>query len=142
MFGIDDIISTGLKIIDKVIPDPAQKDAAKLALLQLQQSGELAELEANVKLATAQTDTNKTEAANASIFVSGWRPFIGWTCGIGLSVQFLVGPLLTYAADLYGHPLAFPQLDTGTLMTLLVGMLGLGGYRTFEKINGVTVGRK
>lgn len=137
--GIWDIVAGPiLKIIDKVIPDPAAKAAAQLELIRLQQSGELAQLTAETELAKGQNAVNLTEAGSASFFVSGWRPFIGWVCGAGLAMQFLVGPIATWFAALAGRALAFPALDLGTLMTLLFGMLGLGAMRTKEKMEGVT----
>lgn len=87
-----------------------------------------------------QADVNKAEAASNSIFVAGWRPFIGWVCGSGLATQFVLAPLVTWIAALLKHPVTFPSLDMGTLMTLLLGMLGLGTMRTFEKVNGVNAG--
>lgn len=136
--GIWEIIAGPLmKIVDKLIPDPAAKAQAQLQLIQMQQAGEFKQLEADLQAAQMQTDVNKVEAASSDPFTSRWRPFIGWICGTGLGVQFLVGPLLTWAAALYGHPVAFPQLDMGTLMTLLLGMLGLGSMRTIEKVKGV-----
>ena len=123
-------LDVGSKLIDRFFPDPAQADAARLELLRLQQSGELAQI-------TGQLEVNKAEAASANPFTSGWRPFIGWTCGAGFAVQFVVGPLAEWAAALAGHPVKFPQMDVGTMMPLLLGMLGLGGLRTAEKIQGV-----
>jgi len=125
------------KIIDKIFPDPQAKAQAQLALLQAQQAGEFKEIDAQLQMAKGQTDTNLAEAQNPSLFVSGWRPFIGWICGLGLASQFIVGPFATWAASLLGHPVPFPTLELGTLMTLLAGMLGLGAMRTTEKINGV-----
>ena len=124
------LLDVGSKVIDRVWPDPAQAASAKLELMKLQQSGELA-------LIAGQMDINKVEAANPSVFVSGWRPGIGWVCGAGFAVQFVVGPLAEWGSALYGHPVKFPQMDTGTMMPLLLGMLGLGGMRTAEKIQGV-----
>jgi hypothetical protein len=83
-----------------------------------------------------QLDTNKMEAASPKMFVAGWRPFIGWICGSGLGIQFIVNPIFTWIAALAKHPVQFPSLDLGTLMTLLFGMLGLGAMRTYEKTNG------
>ena len=125
MMALDAILGIGGKLIDKLIPDPAAKDAAKLELLKLQQSGELAAM-------TAQTEINKVEAANSSIFVSGWRPAIGWVCAAAMCYQYLVRPFL---AEFY-PVLAFPGLDEN-LWQLMMGMLGLGGLRTFEKVNNV-----
>ncbi len=127
----------GGKLIERLIPDPAQKQQAALALLELQQSGELAQLTADTDLAKGQLSVNQAEASSASTFTSGWRPFVGWVCGFGLASQFLVGPFATWSAALAGHPIVYPSLDIGTLLTLLLGMLGLGAARTVEKLNGV-----
>lgn len=126
MTGLGEVADLAGKIADKIWPDAsqAQKDALSFQLAQMQ----------------AQTDTNKVEAANQSLFVAGWRPFIGWICGFGLAFAFLISPLFTWLAALFGHPIKFPELDLGTLMTLLLGMLGLGGMRTFEKVNGIKAG--
>jgi hypothetical protein len=123
------VLDLGGKLIDRLWPDPAQRDAAKLQLLQLHQSGELQQM-------AGQVDINKIEAASSSVFVAGWRPFVGWTCGAGLAMQFVVGPTLTWAAALLGRQVAFPTLDMGTLLTLLFGLLGLGYMRTQEKLSG------
>lgn len=117
-------LELGGKLIDKLLPDPAQADNAKLELLKLHQSGELAAL-------TATMTVNATEASNTNMFVSGWRPFIGWICGAGLGYQFLIYPLTVAFVP------KIASLDMGTLLTLLGGLLGLGGMRTFEKLNGV-----
>lgn len=123
-------LDIGGRLIDRLWPDPTERDAAKLKLLELQQSGELAQM-------TGQLDINKVEAGSTSILVSGWRPAIGWICGAGLGIQFIVNPIATWIAALAGHPIAFPVLDLGTLLTLLFGMLGLGAMRSIDKKNGV-----
>lgn len=125
------LLDIGGKVIDRIWPDPTQAANAKLELFKLQQSGDLA-------LIAGQLEINKVEAASASVFTSGWRPAIGWVCGAGFAVQFVIGPLGEWASALAGHPVKFPQMDTGTMMPLLFGMLGLGAYRTAEKIQGVT----
>lgn len=135
-FPILDIVTIGEKILDKLIPDPAAKAQAQLDLLKLNQAGEFKQLDAEIALATAQTDINKVEAGSSDKFTSRWRPLIGYICGAGLAVQFLVAPLFTWLATLCGHPVVFPTLDMGTLLTLLLGMLGLGSMRTVEKVNG------
>jgi len=121
------LFEVGSKVLDRVLPDPAQQAAAKLELMKLQQNGELAQI-------TGQMEINKAEAASSSLFVSGWRPSIGWICGAGFAVQFVIGPLAEWGSALAGHPVKFPQMDTGTMMPLLLGMLGLGGLRTAEKL--------
>lgn len=131
------LIGPVLQAVEKYLPDPQAKAQMQLELLKLQQSSEFKEIDAAVQMASAESDVNKVEAASTDPFVSRWRPFIGWVCGVGLGVQFLVGPLLTWTAGLLGHAVSFPQLDMGTLLTLLLGMLGLGGMRTVEKLKGV-----
>jgi len=127
---ISALLDVGSKVIDRVWPDPVQAANAKLELMKLQQSGELAQI-------AGQMDINKVEAANPSLFVSGWRPGIGWVCGAGFAVQFVIGPLAEWGSTMYGHPVKFPPMDMGTMMPLLLGMLGLGGMRTAEKMQGV-----
>jgi hypothetical protein len=121
----------GGKVIDRLWPDPATKAQAMLELQKLQQSGDLAAM-------AGQVDINKIEAANSNLFVSGWRPAVGWICAGGLGFQFIIAPTLTWLSSVISRPITFPSLDTGTLTTLLVGMLGFGGLRTYEKITGVT----
>lgn len=121
------LFEIGGKVLDRVLPDPAQQAAAKLELMKLQQNGELAQI-------VGQMEINKVEAASSSVFVSGWRPGIGWVCGAGFAVQFVIGPLAEWGSALAGHPVKFPTMDTGTMMPLLLGMLGLGGLRTAEKL--------
>lgn len=126
----------GGKLIDRLIPDPAAKAQASMELLKMQQDGTLAQLTADTDLAKGQLGVDQAEASNANMFVSGWRPFIGWVCGSGLAYQFVASPLLTWATGLFGHTVTTPSLDLGTLLTLLMGMLGLGGMRTAEVITG------
>lgn len=134
MLGLDDILALGLKIIDKVIPDPAQKAAAQLQLAQLQQTGELAQMNADLQMATAQTDIDKTEASSENLFVSGWRPAIGWVCAMAFFYHFILQPFLIFFFDLFGMKVATPDFDMSTLYTVLMGMLGLGTMRTIEKL--------
>lgn len=117
-------LNIGGKLIDRLFPDPSKADAARLELMKLQQSGELAQI-------SGQLEINKVEAANTSVFVSGWRPYIGWVCGTGLVYQFLFYPVAVSFLP------KIVQLDMGTLLSLLAGMLGLSGMRTAEKIQGV-----
>lgn len=129
---IGPLVGTLGKIFDRVWPDPEKKALAQLELLKMQQAGEFKELEADLQLAVGQMEVNKAEAAAPDLFTRGWRPFIGWVCGAGLAYQFLVRPLLV---GFLGHD--YPGLETDTLMTLLFGTLGLGAFRTTEKIKGV-----
>ena len=120
-FGIDDAIAAGLKIVDKFIPDPQAKIAAEAELRSSLQAWD-----------KAQTDVNAVEAANPNIFVSGWRPMIGWIGAAGLAYQYVFRPI---GVGFYG--VALPPLD-GSLMELVVGLLGFGGMRSWEKYKGLT----
>lgn len=130
---ITDIIGAGLKILDKVIPDPVERDRAKFQLLQLEANKELEELKAETALAVKQIEVNAIEAASQDPFVRRWRPAFGWL-GVGAFAYSYVGqPLLSWIAPAMGLGVP-PSPDTGELMTLMLGLLGFGGYRTFEKV--------
>jgi len=133
---LDIVAGPVLRIIDKLIPDPQAKAQAQLQAMQMAQAGEFKDIDVQLQRDLAQIQVNQTEAESPDFFRSGWRPFVGWVCGVGLATQFLVSPLATWIATLMGHAIAFPPLDMGTLMTLLAGMLGLGTLRTAEKLKG------
>jgi hypothetical protein len=125
-FGIDNAIAAALKVLDKFVPDPQAKAKAE---------GELrSSLQAWDK---SQTDVNVVEAANPNLFVSGWRPFIGWVCGIALAYQYVASPLLMWIASSLHIALSAPPKLDGTLWELVFALLGMGGLRTFEKVKGV-----
>jgi hypothetical protein len=120
---------TGL--LDKFIEDKDQK--AKLA----HEIATMAERHAQER-ALAQIEVNKTEAASRNPFVAGWRPFIGWTCGVALAWHFVLAPFLMFIAAWVGFEVPrLPVFDMDNLMTVLLGMLGLGGLRSFEKVKGI-----
>lgn len=135
--GIGAVADLAGKVLDRCIADPAQRDAAKLALMQLQQNGELAELTAETDILKGQLEVDKAEATNASVFVSGWRPAVGWVCVTALASQFIIAPFATWGAALFGKTLQYPQVDVASLYPLLFGMLGVAGMRTFEKAKGI-----
>lgn len=123
-------------IIDKVIPDAQAAADAKLRALELAQQGELAVLDADLKMALGQMQINQAEASTDR-FRGGWRPATGWICVFGLGYQFVLQPLLPWVVALFGVDVPpLPAIDNETLMVLLTGMLGLGGLRTFERIRG------
>ncbi len=126
-----------LQLFSKALPDPQAAAEAKLKLLELAQQGDLAQLDADMKLALGQMDINRAEAQSGSLFIGGWRPAVGWVCVFGLAYQFLACPLLAWAGTNTAGWTAPPDLDMSTLMTLLLPLLGLGGMRTAEKIKGV-----
>ena len=117
LFGIAE------KVLDRVIPDTNARKAAQEALDVLDKKGDL-------DLLMGQLEINKVEAAHKSLFVAGWRPFIGWVCGIGLFYNVLVNPFLAIW-------FVMPEVDPAMLYPVLMGMLGLGGMRSFEKVNKV-----
>jgi len=124
-------------LMDRLFPDPKAAAEAKLEVMRLAQSGELAQLNADLQLATGQIDVNKVEAANASLFVAGWRPAIGWICGAAFAFKFIGGPAAFVLSQWLGHPITLPVFDFTEMSTILLGMLGLGGLRTVEKVKGV-----
>ena len=124
------VLDIGGKIIDKIWPDPTERDKAKLELFRLQQQGELQEI-------AGQLAINAEEAKSSSIFVAGWRPGIGWVCVFALACQYVVRPTLQWVTVLTGHEVPpLPGIDNN-LWELMLGMLGLGGLRSWEKKQGV-----
>lgn len=124
------LLDIGSKVIDRVWPDPAQATAAKFELFKLQQSGDLAQM-------AGQMQINVEEAKSSSLLVSGWRPFIGWVCGVACAWNWLGLGIAKMVAELFGHPIALSPADISEMMPILMGMLGLGTLRTFEKVKGV-----
>ena len=123
-------------IVEKVIPDPQAAADAKLRVMELAQKGELAVLDADLKLALGQIEVNKAEATT-DMFRGGWRPAVGWVCVAGLAYQFILQPVLPWLATLFGAQVPpLPAIDNESLIVLLTGMLGLGGLRTFERVKG------
>lgn len=125
-FGIDDAIAAGLQVLNKFVPDPEARAKAEADLRSSLQSWD-----------KAQTDVNAVEAANTNLFVAGWRPFIGWTCGLALAYQYVIAPLVMWITLTAGIHLAPPPKLDDMLWQLVFAMLGMGGLRTFEKIRGV-----
>jgi len=124
-------------LLDRIFPDPKAAAEGKLELMRMAQAGELAQLDAEVKLISGQIEVNKVEAANQSLFVAGWRPAIGWVCGAAFAFKFILGPAAVVAMAMAGHPITLPEFDFTEMSTILMGMLGLGALRTVEKVKGV-----
>ena len=121
---------TGL--LDKFVEDKDQKNALAHEIATL------AEKQAH-EAAMAQVATNQAEAKHRSVFVAGWRPFIGWTCGVALAYHFVLAPFILFGVSVAGVEIPpLPTFDMDSLMTVLLGMLGLGGLRTYEKSKGLT----
>ena len=123
-------IASGLfGLIDKLFTSDDERMTAKLKVLELEKSGEL-----------AQIGVNTQEAKHTSLFVAGWRPFIGWVCGLAFAWTFLVYPMLQFAILSFGIPVdlsLLPIMDLSEMMPVLLGMLGLGAMRSYERRNGV-----
>jgi hypothetical protein len=119
-------------LLDKFVEDKDQKNALAHEIATMSEKHAQ-------QLAMSQIEVNKAEAASGSLFKGGWRPFIGWVCGIAFAYHFIIQPVLifgTAAAGISIPPL--PQFDMSSLMPVLLGMLGLGGLRTYEKKTGIT----
>ena len=108
-------------------------DAAKMA----SEIATLAERQAHAEV-VAQLEVNKTEAASQNMFVAGWRPAVGWTCCLGFFSNFIIVPFANLALQITGQGFELPMIDLSTMMPVLLGMLGLGGMRTVEKIKKVS----
>ena len=129
---IQALIGPATKLLGKFIEDKDTKN--KLA----HELATMAERHAQ-ELAKSQIEVNKAEAQSRHWFVASWRPFIGWTCGIALMWHFVLSQFILFFATMFGFSLpALPEFDMGSLMTVLMGMLGLGGLRTFEEYKGMT----
>jgi hypothetical protein len=119
--GLSGLINTA---VNKIWPDKTEAEKQQLA--------------AAVMVVQGQMDINKVEAANPSVFVSGWRPFIGWTCGGACAWNWIGLPIAKLAAVILGHSIELSPADLTEMMPVLLGMLGLGGLRTLEKFKGVS----
>ena len=127
---IQQLIGPVSGLLDKFIEDKDKKNAIAFEL------STMAEKHAQ-ELAKAQLEVNKTEAAHRSLFVSGWRPAVGWTCCIGLASQYILIPMANFTLALADSTIEIPVLDMATMMPVLMGMLGLGAMRTIEKTKNV-----
>jgi hypothetical protein len=136
--GLGSLFDLISKALDKIFPDQNAASAAKLEMFKLQQAGAFREMEQQFELAKKQIDVNVEEAKSSSLFVSGWRPAIGWVCVAAYAFNYLVLPLANFAAHAAQIKADIVALDTGELTTLLFGMLGIGTLRTYEKLKGVT----
>jgi hypothetical protein len=127
-------ITAFLPLIDKIvarIPDPAARERASLDM-----QAEL--LKAAVAESQAQNEVNKVEAGHQSLFVAGWRPFIGWMGGISLGYAFLLQPILSWFLAIFGVTTPLPEPNTETMMALVTAMLGVTAARSFDKWKGTS----
>ena len=132
---IEALIGPVTGLLDKFIEDKDQK--AKLA----HELSTMAERHAQ-ELAKAQLEINKVEAAHKSLFVSGWRPAVGWCCVLGMTGNFMVIPFTNFVLALLAIDVVIPLIDLETMMPVLMGMLGLGAMRSYEKASGIVTGKQ
>jgi hypothetical protein len=129
---IDKLIGPVTGLLDKFIEDKDQKAALAHEIATMSQRHAQ-------ELALAQINVNAAEAASGSLFKGGWRPFIGWTCGLAFFYHFVGQPVAIFVITMTGTEIpTLPEFDMGTLLTVLGGMLGIGGLRTYEKQKGIT----
>ena len=128
---IKNLIGPITGLLDKIIPDKDLRE--KLA----HEIATMAEKHAQ-ELMKGQLDVNKVEAAHKSLFVAGWRPAVGWVCVLGMASNFILIPFANFALMLAEKDILIPMVDTATMMPVLMGMLGLGVMRTYEKKTGVS----
>lgn len=122
------------QLLDRLIPDPQARESAKAELLSAERQQELEAFRLALSADQMQADINKQEAASDELFIAGWRPFIGWVCGVAFAYHFVLQPLLAFILANAGYAVHLPQFEMQELSTVLMGMLGLGGLRTIEKI--------
>jgi len=124
------------KILDK-IPNAGEREKARLEFELKVAENETKLLEMFTQLDSKQMEVNIEEAKSSSMFVSGWRPLIGWVTGAGVTWAYVLKPILDWILAVSGSVVKTPVLETGELMTLLLGLLGMGALRSYEKIKGV-----
>jgi len=130
-----DPISAGIDLVSTFVGKFVKDKDLAAKLLHEANSQEMA---SEIQARLGQMEVNKIEAASKSLFVSGWRPAVGWICVLSLGYQFFLSPLIRFIAIVVmDNPPTFPVLDSSQLTPILIGMLGLGGLRTYEKVNKV-----
>ena len=138
LFSGGDTVKAIGETVDKLFTSDEERLAAKIELQKAEMIFQTREMELRQQQNLGQLDLNKVEAGNANVFVSGWRPFIGWVCGFALAYGFILEPILRFLAKvLFGYEGEFPVIELAELNSILLGMLGLGSLRTFEKVKGV-----
>ena len=125
--GIAETAKGVADVIDRFVETAEEKKAAEILLMKIQQKPD-----------EWQAEINKIEASHRSVFIAGWRPFIGWVCGVGLGFHFVVFPLIEWIAALFNRVIPAPSIEVGALMTLVISLLGLTATRSYEKKHNLT----
>lgn len=126
LLGVGSVIESVGKVAEHFVTTDKEKMALEIEGRKLDQANDM-----------AQISVNTEEAKSSSLFVSGWRPAVGWVCGFGLLYVSVLLPIMEFVAKMNGYTGTFPQVDTSITMQVLFGMLGLSGMRTYEKTKGV-----
>jgi hypothetical protein len=121
--GISEVAGVVGTVIDRIWPNKTEQEKA--------------EIQAALMVVQGQLEVNKAEAGNSSVFVAGWRPFIGWVCGAACAWNWIGLPIAKAFLPLAGVTISLESADLTEMLPVLMGMLGLAGYRTFEKTKGV-----
>lgn len=137
MFPLFDVISPIINKVLDFIPDPIKKAEAAAKAQQAATDHQEKILGMLMASDQAQIKVNEVEAASPSLFVSGWRPAVGWICASGLAWQYVLAPIANWAVEVGHYSTTIPKISADGLMELLFGMLGLAGMRTFEKVKDV-----
>lgn len=129
---ITTLLPSIMDVAGRFLPEDKEKRAAAEREIKEKLTDSLA------KIDLAQLDINKTEAAHRSLFVAGWRPAVGWTCTAALAYSYVLEPILTFGLAQAGYLVDLPAVDMSQMMPVLMGLLGLGSLRSWEKVKGVT----
>lgn len=130
---VTEVLTLGNSLIERLVPDKAAQAQAKAQLVQMQLQGEFTEIQ-------GQLEINKVEAASNSIWVSGWRPAVGWVCATALAFDSVLRPFVNWSTAILRHPINAAPLDMSTLIPLLGGLLGFGVMRSYDKAQGTDNG--
>ena len=129
---ITTLLPSIMDVAGRFLPEDKEKRAEAEREIEAKLADSLA------KLDLVQAETNKVEAGHRSLFVAGWRPFIGWSCGFALAYTYVLQPILTFGLAQAGYLIDLPAVNLGEMMPVLMGLLGLGGLRSWEKVKGVS----
>ncbi len=129
---ITTLLPSIMDVAGRFLPEDKEKRAEAEREIEAKLADSLA------KLDLVQAETNKVEAGHRSLFVAGWRPFIGWSCGFALAYTYVMQPILTFGLAQAGYLIDLPAVNLGEMMPVLMGLLGLGGLRSWEKVKGVS----
>ena len=130
------LLNVGITAISRIWPDPIKQAQEVRKLQELAQNKDLAVLQAEVSSLLGQIEINKIEAKSNSLFIAGWRPCVGWVGAFSFAYATIIEPIMRFIANMRGYTGDFPEINTNLTIQVLLGMLGLGVMRSFDKKNG------